>query len=190
MESENKKMAAKTPDSSDLRIRQSQHSAITKKFLDAMMEYKQIQTKYQDKYKQRMQRQILIANPNATEAEVVEMVASGGAVFAKQVTHQKGEAKRALQDIQERHADIVKIERSIIELQQLFMDMSVMVMQKTKLYTHYLHHLNTSSSSSSSSSIHHHLNTSSIHHQYIIIISIHHHHHHHDFDTSYSIHDI
>ncbi len=38
----------------------AQHSTITKRFLDVMMEYKDIQKKYQEKYKQRMQRQILI----------------------------------------------------------------------------------------------------------------------------------
>lgn len=37
------------------------------------------------------------------------------------------DAKRALEDIQSKHRDVVKIEKSILELQQLFMDMAVLV---------------------------------------------------------------
>jgi hypothetical protein len=37
------------------------------------------------------------------------------------------EATKALEDIQNKHRDVVKIEKSILELQQLFMDMAVLV---------------------------------------------------------------
>ena len=37
------------------------------------------------------------------------------------------EAKKALEDIQNKHRDVMKIEKSILELQQLFMDMAVLV---------------------------------------------------------------
>ena len=37
------------------------------------------------------------------------------------------EAKRALEDIQKKHLEVVKIEKSILELQQLFMDMAVLL---------------------------------------------------------------
>jgi syntaxin 1A/syntaxin 1B/2/3 len=60
IEAANKKLAQDKQKNSDVRIRISQHAALTKKFLDVMMEYKDIQKKYQDKYKQRMHRQFLI----------------------------------------------------------------------------------------------------------------------------------
>jgi syntaxin 1A/syntaxin 1B/2/3 len=37
------------------------------------------------------------------------------------------EATKALEDIQNKHRDVIKIEKSILELQQLFMDMAVLV---------------------------------------------------------------
>ncbi|KAJ3346663.1 hypothetical protein HDU91_006980, partial [Kappamyces sp. JEL0680] len=37
------------------------------------------------------------------------------------------EAKKALEDIQNKHREVMKIEKSILELQQLFMDMAVLV---------------------------------------------------------------
>ncbi|KAJ3293277.1 Syntaxin-1A [Borealophlyctis nickersoniae] len=130
MEAQNKALESKGDNPSDLRIRVSQHGALTKKFLDVMMEYKDIQKKYQDKYKQRLQRQFLIVKPQATPDEIDKMMnGETGPVFAQQImsSGQRGEARRALQDIQDRHQDIVRIERSILELQQLFMDMSVLV---------------------------------------------------------------
>jgi syntaxin 1A/syntaxin 1B/2/3 len=42
-------------------------------------------------------------------------------------TAQRVEAKRALQDIQQKHLEVVKIEKSILELQHLFIDMSVLL---------------------------------------------------------------
>ncbi|KAI9098746.1 t-SNARE [Phlyctochytrium arcticum] len=130
MDVENKTMAKKAGQESDARIRASQHGAITKKFLDVMNDYKSIQQKYQEKYKQRLQRQFLIVKPQATADEVEKMMdGQQGPVFAQQIMQsgQRGEAKRALQDIQDRHQDIMRIEQSIIELQQLFMDMAVLV---------------------------------------------------------------
>ncbi|KAJ3051826.1 hypothetical protein HK097_007156 [Rhizophlyctis rosea] len=67
----------------------------------------------------------------ASNAGGVEKVVRGetGSVFAQQIMSlgQRGEALRALQNIQDRHQDIVRIGRRIIELQQLFMDESVLV---------------------------------------------------------------
>lgn len=37
------------------------------------------------------------------------------------------EAKKALEDIQTKHIEVMKIEKSILELQQLFIDMAVLV---------------------------------------------------------------
>ncbi|KAJ3077109.1 Exocyst complex component 7 [Podochytrium sp. JEL0797] len=130
MEAANKKFAKQGGRTGDARIRVTQHGAIAKKFLDVMMEYKDIQKKYQDKYKQRMQRQYLIVKPTANEAEIEKMINDDkGPVFAQSIVHQgqKAEAKRALAEIQDRHADVQRIEKSIIELQQLFIDMSVLV---------------------------------------------------------------
>ncbi|KND01395.1 uncharacterized protein SPPG_09095 [Spizellomyces punctatus DAOM BR117] len=130
MDGDNKAMAKKPGQESDARIRISQHGATTKKFLDVMNDYKAIQTKYQEKYKQRLQRQFLIVKPQATPEEVDKMMdGQQGPIFAQQIMQsgQRGEARRALQDIQDRHQDIIRIEQSIIELQQLFMDMAVLV---------------------------------------------------------------
>ncbi|KAJ3218999.1 Syntaxin-1A [Clydaea vesicula] len=138
MDTVNKTLAKDPKNANDVRIRLSQHGAVAKKFLDVMTEYKSIQTKYQEKYKQRMQRQFLIVKPTATQEEIQEVLENkeeAVPIFAQQVLSggQKTEAKRALKDIQDRHTDILRIEKSIMELQQLFMDMSVLVAAQGEL---------------------------------------------------------
>ena len=51
-----------------------------------ILNIKMFKKRYQEKYKQRMERQILIANPSATEKEVSEMIVTGGAIFTQQVS--------------------------------------------------------------------------------------------------------
>ncbi|KAJ3122494.1 Syntaxin-1A [Nowakowskiella sp. JEL0407] len=136
METENKKLAKSDKNTSDLKVRINQHGVITKKFIEIMTEYKDVQKKYQEKYKQRLQRQFLVVQPNAKPEEIEKMLdAEQGPVFAQQILKngQKAEAQRALQDIQDRHQDMVRIERSILELQQLFIDMAVLVSAQGEL---------------------------------------------------------
>jgi len=131
LDKENKKYSNELPPS-DLRIRQTQHVTLTKSFMDTMNKYRDTQNKYQKKYKERMQKQYLVANPNAPENEIARLLESGqlGTVFAQELI-EKGpktsEAKAALKDIQERHQEIIKIEQTVMELQQLFIDMQVLV---------------------------------------------------------------
>ncbi len=60
----------------------------------------------------------LLVNPSATSEEVEKMIESGNSqqIFSGQIMHagQRNEAKRALQDIQNKHRDVQRIEKSII----------------------------------------------------------------------------
>jgi syntaxin 1A/syntaxin 1B/2/3 len=122
MEQKNQKLGATSTNSelsAEQRIRISQHGNVTKKFIDTVSEYQEIQTKYKNKYRDRLERQYKIVKPNATSQELEKVLESGAdasALFAQQILMgpQHAEAKRALYDIQERHQDIVKIEKSIL----------------------------------------------------------------------------
>jgi t-SNARE complex subunit (syntaxin) len=71
--------------------------------------------------------------PDATESEMTQMMEQGtdAPLFSQQAlrrkTAQTEQAKAALLDIQQRHGEILRIERTVIELQQLFMDMAALV---------------------------------------------------------------
>jgi len=114
----------------EVRLRSSQHSALSKKFVDVMSEYQRVQTQCKSRFKQRMERQYLIVKPEATPEEVNEALDSNqGQIFSQQflATNQRAEAKKALKDIQDRHQEILKLEESLRELHQLFVDMQILV---------------------------------------------------------------
>jgi uncharacterized coiled-coil DUF342 family protein len=50
-------------------------------------------------------------------------------------TNRSGQARTVLNEVQSRHDDIKKIERTILELHQLFMDMQMMIEQQGEVLT-------------------------------------------------------
>eukprot|EP00287_Rhodomonas_sp_CCMP768_P004246 CAMPEP_0196737452 /NCGR_PEP_ID=MMETSP1091-20130531/15183_1 /TAXON_ID=302021 /ORGANISM="Rhodomonas sp., Strain CCMP768" /LENGTH=294 /DNA_ID=CAMNT_0042081307 /DNA_START=53 /DNA_END=937 /DNA_ORIENTATION=+ len=118
---------------SESRIRNNMYSTLSKKFLQLVKEYQEMQSKYKNKYRDRIGRQVKVVKPDATDEEVDEMMESGQtAVFAQSLLTQRSSqaAKNALADIQDKHRDILRLEQSIVELHQLFQDMSVLVQQQ------------------------------------------------------------
>jgi len=126
MDKENKKLEKGT---AEFRIRTSMHGTLTKKFLDVMAEYQEIQTKYKNKFRERVERQYKIVKPNATQEEIEQALESGNTqVFADQILDTKhAAAKDALVYIENRHREILRLEQSIKELHQLFVDMAILV---------------------------------------------------------------
>lgn len=122
IETENRKVGAdsgKTNLTAEQRIRLSQHGNVSKKFLEIVAEYQEIQTKYKVKFRDRIERQIKIVKPDATAEEIDRLIESGETeLFAQQIlsSPQQAEARKALSDIQDRHEDIIKIEKSILVL--------------------------------------------------------------------------
>ncbi|GLH01667.1 Syntaxin-1A [Gryllus bimaculatus] len=95
----------------DLRIRKTQHSTLSRKFVEVMTEYNRTQTDYRERYEQ-----------------LEEMLDQGNpAVLTQGIVMDTQQAKQTLADIEARHADIVKLENSIRELHDMFMDMAVLV---------------------------------------------------------------
>jgi len=121
----------KTATSTEIRIRTNMQGTLTQKFLELAAEYQEVQTNYKNKYQEKIERQYKIAKPDATPEEIEEAIESGDSskVFANQIldTHLHQQAKNALAYIEARHADIKRIEASIQQLHQLFVDMAVLV---------------------------------------------------------------
>ncbi|KAH8106711.1 t-SNARE [Cristinia sonorae] len=120
----------------DIRMRKNRISFARNKFVESLQNYQQVERDYRAKYKQRVERQFKIVKPDATPEEVSAVVndVSGGGdqIFAQALTSSTryGESRAAYREVQDRHEDIRKIERTLEELAQLFNDMSVLVSQQ------------------------------------------------------------
>lgn len=112
----------------EFRIRKTQHSMLSQKFVEVMTDYNKTQTDYRERCKARIQRQLEITGRSTTTEEVEEMLESGNpAIFTQGIMTDTQQAKQTLADIEARHADIIKLENSIRELHDMFMDMAMLV---------------------------------------------------------------
>uniref|UniRef100_A0A5F8GFK4 Syntaxin-2 n=1 Tax=Monodelphis domestica TaxID=13616 RepID=A0A5F8GFK4_MONDO len=112
----------------DLRIRKTQHSVLSRKFVEVMTEYNETQTLFRERSKGRIQRQLEITGKTTTDDELEEMLESGNpSIFTSDIISDSQITRQALNEIESRHKDIMKLESSIRELHEMFMDMAMFV---------------------------------------------------------------
>ncbi|KAI1131832.1 SSO2 protein [Nemania abortiva] len=101
---------------------------------DAIRAYQQVESSFRKKTEEQMARQYRIVRPDATEEEVRAAVEdqTGGQVFQQALmqSNRRGQAQAVLNAVQDRHAQLQKIEKQIMELAQLFQDMDTLVIQQ------------------------------------------------------------
>ncbi|XP_068254100.1 syntaxin-3 isoform X2 [Nyctibius grandis] len=113
--------------SADLRIRKSQHSVLSRKFVEVMTKYNEAQVDFRERSKGRIQRQLEITGKNTTDEELEEMLESGNpSIFTSGIMDSQI-SKQALSEIEGRHKDIVRLESSIKELHDMFVDIAMLV---------------------------------------------------------------
>ncbi|ORY81024.1 t-SNARE [Protomyces lactucae-debilis] len=121
----------------DNKSRVLQTNQTKKKMLETIKRFQRVEVEYKNKYRAQQRRQVEITNPNLTSEEIESIVDSdqGQQIFAEATmkTNRHGEARSALREVQERHQDIKKIEKTIAELAELFADMNVMMQEQAPM---------------------------------------------------------
>ncbi|XP_050985816.1 syntaxin-1A isoform X4 [Labeo rohita] len=114
--------------SADLRIRKTQHSTLSRKFVEVMTEYNATQSDYRERCKGRIQRQLEITGRNTTNEELETMLESNNpSIFTSGIIMDCNISEQAMNEIETRHNEIIKLENSIRELHDMFMDMAMLV---------------------------------------------------------------
>ncbi|XP_072000505.1 syntaxin-2 isoform X2 [Engystomops pustulosus] len=112
----------------NLRIRKSQHTVLSRKFGEVMIAYNETQIQFRERSKGRIQRQLEITGKTTTDEELEEMLESGNpSIFTSDIISDSKITRQALNEIESRHKDIMKLESSIRELHDLFMDIAMLV---------------------------------------------------------------
>jgi len=137
MAEENKKADGKksaTP--AEIRIRNNMHGNLCKKFTAVARAYGDVQTAYQNSSRERLARQCKVVRPDLKDEEIDAIADQGDdAVFRDAILEHdlRDKARQALSYVENKHNDIVRLNNSIMELHQLFVDMSVLVAQQGEL---------------------------------------------------------
>ncbi|XP_075254172.1 syntaxin-1A-like [Convolutriloba macropyga] len=114
----------------EVRIRKIQQSTLSRNFIDTMTEYNRVQNVYRDGCKKRMKKQLDIMGKPHDDNELEEMIRTDNPnVFNQQLALDSKEGRKALTEVELRHK-ILKLERSLQELHELFLDMARLVEQQ------------------------------------------------------------
>ncbi|EUB61324.1 Syntaxin-1A [Echinococcus granulosus] len=124
------------------RIKAYQHSALLKKFQTVMKDYNRSQLEYRDKCKSRIKLQLQVAGADVNDEKVEDMLESTNpCVFTDAVLEQTTAAKKSLIEIEARHADIIKLEKSIEEMREMFAQIALLVDQQGDLIDNIEHNV-------------------------------------------------
>jgi len=112
--------------STELRMLRHIQESMIVQLRTAYEEFQSSRVTFEERWRSRIQRTLEIAGYNVSEADIDEAIDSGVQIFSKEFAETQS-AKLALQDIQQRHTQMVEIEKSLVELRDMFVDLSNMV---------------------------------------------------------------
>ncbi|KAM7370422.1 hypothetical protein PAMP_009974 [Pampus punctatissimus] len=105
----------------NVRMQRTQHGVLSKEFVELMGYCNTIQAQYRDRNVERIQRQLKITGSNVSDEELDAMLESGQTdVFTQNILIDAKATKQALNEIESRHDEILKLERSIKDLHDMF----------------------------------------------------------------------
>ncbi|AMD21407.1 HER128Cp [Eremothecium sinecaudum] len=106
------------------------------RFLTLIQDYRVTEANYREENKQQAKRQYRVIQPQASEEEVEAAISDVGGqhIFSQALlnANRRGEAKTALAEVQARHQELLKLEKTMAELTQLFNDMEHLVIEQNE----------------------------------------------------------
>ncbi|KAK3263039.1 hypothetical protein CYMTET_28132 [Cymbomonas tetramitiformis] len=113
------------------RTRQAITNSLKKKLRDLLGEFNVLRTQIQEEYRDVVSRHYSAINGTKADEETLDQIIETGEseqLFTKAIQDiGRGRVLDTVAEIQERHTAILSIERGMVELHQIFLDMSVLV---------------------------------------------------------------
>ncbi|CAO2827020.1 unnamed protein product [Amaranthus hypochondriacus] len=113
------------------RARTAQTVALKKKLRDKMAEFQTLRENIHQEYREVVERRVYTVTGQRADEETIERLIETGdseQIFHKAIQEQgRGQVMDTLAEIQERHDAVRDVERKLLELQQIFLDMAVLV---------------------------------------------------------------
>ncbi|KAL2481785.1 putative Syntaxin [Abeliophyllum distichum] len=105
--------------------------ALKKKFKDKMSEFQTLRENIHQEYREVVERRVFTVTGTRADEETIDRLIETGdseQIFQKAISEQgRGQIMDTLAEIQERHDAVQDLERKLLELQQVFLDMAVLV---------------------------------------------------------------
>ncbi|XP_074569125.1 syntaxin-111-like [Curcuma longa] len=127
------------------RTRTAVTNGLRKKLKEMMMEFQALRQRMMAEYRETVERRYFTLTGEAASEEVIERIIADGdseGMMRKAMLEQgRGIVAAAVQEIQDRHDAAKEVERSLLELHQVFLDMAVMVEAQGEQMDDIEHHV-------------------------------------------------
>ncbi|GAB0097338.1 Syntaxin-4 [Sergentomyia squamirostris] len=131
-----KKLEATLPFKDDFktisRIKRYHFHFVREEFIDAWNEHEAFLVEYEERIKRILKKQARIVNASADEEEIENLITEKKtSLFVANIVQETELARRQLQDITQRQIELEKIEKSLVEVRDMFLRISTLVMEQS-----------------------------------------------------------
>ncbi|PSS01399.1 Syntaxin-related protein like [Actinidia chinensis var. chinensis] len=126
------------------RARTAVTNGLRKKLRELMMEFQGLRQRMMAEYKETVgRRYFTVTGENPDEEVIDKIISSGGEEFLQRAIqeHGRGKVLETVVEIQDRHDAAKEVEKSLLELHQVFLDMAVMVEAQAEQLDDIHHHV-------------------------------------------------
>ncbi|CAL5403484.1 unnamed protein product [Camellia sinensis] len=114
------------------RSRTNMTNALTKKFRDLMIEFQTLRQRIQDEYREVVERRVITAvtGTRPDEETIDHLIETGNSeqIFQNAIQEMgRGQVLNTVEEIQERHDAVKELEKKLLDLHQIYLDMAVLV---------------------------------------------------------------
>ncbi|CAG8503492.1 11496_t:CDS:2 [Ambispora gerdemannii] len=121
----------------DVGLRKTQYSRLKEKFTNAINAYQMVEQTYRQLQEERIARQYVVVNPNASRQEIDNFVRnSSGKLVFQDASLRSNEVRAVAAEVQKRHHDIKNIEKTIEELVVLTEQIALSIEEQDDVIKH------------------------------------------------------
>jgi len=145
IEEQQKKGKHSSQDLAELRLKKTQITTSSNRFLEIWTEYNTLQVEFRERVKKELAKTVKITNFQLTQEEIEEKIDAGDVTVFSSIIKETAQAKEQLVALENRHADMVRLEVGITEIASMFADLAMLVEQQGEMLNRIEDHVNTAS---------------------------------------------
>jgi len=128
----------------ELRMRKSTIATQSARYLEIWREYSNLQVEFREETKKKLAKTVKISSTShLTDEEIEEKIDKGDiSIFSSAIIQETAAAKEQLKAIENRHAEFLKLEASIREVHEMFIDVANLVENQGEMVTRIEDHIN------------------------------------------------
>ncbi|KAJ1509095.1 Plasma membrane t-SNARE, secretory vesicle fusion, partial [Coelomomyces lativittatus] len=132
------KLSQFTPGTANFVMCANQLTTLRKKHLGYVSQFQQLEKNYSGKQKEKLLKELRVIHPNATEDDLHQL--NNGQFFKQTMLQSNRYGQQALHQVKERHEEIQKIESTVEEVAELFLELSSLIQQQDFVVENIVQH--------------------------------------------------